>query len=839
MSFDWQTEDDQRWEQPDTREEQSTRRRPWFWLILFVGLFGAGLYFGWQQVQERVEDNTEARRDEVRASYRLALRAAQEGDQELFVSMLSGRSATWTEAQKARLDQDLLFAQTARILRFGEGTEQGTPQVQFNPELSEGVLTVAQAMTVDAGSGLTETVVLTQTHVFRQGSQRWLLSPPEAAFWGGWAEASGQVLRLEYPTRDAALVTRLVEDLDRKLLEMCRTLVDCPADFRVNVRLESDPQSVLQTADVEARLTARRELILPSPTLLGLPADEAAYAALFRGYAAHIVSSALVERLDYDCCELVTFQDALLQWQLSRLGLRSAPIATGDYLSVIDAPLGIDGFWQRSAAFTPGGEAPLEVHAFIDFLRSKLSMRRDPLGALLEGLSQSRSFWGWVASLTSYEPTDPTVLQEDWSAFVWEKAREAQSVAEPLPAEQLPQQDIVAMCGDGDTAMDLYRYSLPSAQWTREIDAGVEFAALQPLPDGDGYIVTGQYPDQDFDAGLVTYLKRGQEAPFTISQAEPPGVALLPWNVRDPQGTRMLVWLLSEQSDGGGLPNVALIDPQTCTPNGCPVQPLPGMPIWSPEGRLGLVLDIAEGKPLYLPEDKTEWQSLGEESAIWPFWLDDETVGYVRQEVMGNRHTLMALDLATDERREIITSDDLADAAGPSHRGESFRISLVRLDPSRPGSLLITAVGASNPPRSHLFTTSLSDEVPALSSASPRLRLLETFAGTVETEFWTGSLASNDRYLLLPVHNYAERTESRTYVYDFQAQEIVLSTVGGLGDYPLSGEGHWSADGRWLVRSLEQSIDIIAPGLTRDEQPFRRLIFHDFDRCQVATWVNR
>src|SRR5690606_16555205 len=122
MSFEWHTEDERSWERPEGANDNGPRRRlRWPWLLLLVAVIGSGAYFAWRQVQDRVEEGTETVRDEVRASYDLAERAARDGDQELVVSLLSGRSATWTDTQRERVDEGLMFADTGRVFAFRRG----------------------------------------------------------------------------------------------------------------------------------------------------------------------------------------------------------------------------------------------------------------------------------------------------------------------------------------------------------------------------------------------------------------------------------------------------------------------------------------------------------------------------------------------------------------------------------------------------------------------------------------------------------------------------------------------------------------------------------------------
>lgn len=841
MSFEWHTEDERNWERPEAGNENGPRRRlRWPWLLLLVAVIGSGAYFAWRQVQDRVEEGAETVRDEVRASYVLAERAARDGDQELFVSLLSGRSATWTDTQRERVDDGLLFAGTGRVFSFRpEGALVGEPAVELNPELTEAVLSVAQPFVVDAGSGLTETVVLTQTHVFRRGSQRWLLSPPDDAYWGAWQTRDGRALQVTYPQRDADIALRLQDDLERKLMEMCRTVVDCPQDYSMRMRLETDVQSIVQAGSGEQRLVGTREVTLPTPSLVGLPEDEAAYAALFRGYATHLISAAMIDVLDYECCEVALFQEALLEWQLSRLSLRSTPLTLQDYLHLIDAPLTVERLTSLMRPYDPlaaDEEAPPEVHAFVDFLRNRLSMRQDPLGDMQRSLSESGSFWEWVRALTEYDSTNPTQLQDHWLAFVWDMVRATQEVAQPIPVESLPQQDIVAMCGD--EVMDIYRYSLPDEQWTKEVSSGVVFAALAALPSGVGYMMSGQLPGQEPDEGLVTYLRREDEEPFAIIQEEPPKSVLLPPGLQEPQGERMVAWHYTIADESGGMPAIGLLDPASCTPEGCTLQRTAGFPIWSPDGRLALAVDVDNGGILYLPQGSTSWRSLDLQSPLFPFWLDEDSFGLV-ETGGGARQSLVSVDAQSGEVTQLIASDDLAEVLQVEGPDQSLAISFATKNPAQENSLLLGATRRMDGSQSYLLSLILNPERAPTNESVAGLRLLETVDGAIE-DVWSYNAVQNDRFLVLPFSiNSPGSFMLRFIIYDLQEEEVVLTSAFDRSDGFLMGPGQWSIDGQWYTHMVGGMIDIVAPGVKVGGKPLRRLISHDFERCESAVWVNR
>ncbi len=841
MSFEWQTEDERDWEQPEGAADGRGPDRRRLWLLFFVALIGAGVYLGWRQVQQRVEAGAEAVREEVRASFSLAQRAAAERDQELFVSLLSGRSVTWTDAQRERAERGLLFAETGRLFAFEPAAaEASTPAVELNPEMTEAALSVRQPFLINIGSGLQETIVLTQTHVFRRGNERWLLSPPDEEYWGPWQTRNGRALQMIYPQRDEEIALRLHDDLERKLFEMCRTLVDCRDDFIVLLRMETDAQSVLSVAGGEDRLSGGREMVVPAPSLVGLPLDEAAYAALFRGYARHVLAAAMINLLEYNCCRMATYQEALLDWQLSRLGLRPAPLRPEAYRLLSDWSLQIDYLAEAANVSAPrasDGEAPVEVHAFIDFLRSRLSLRQDPLGDMQAALADARSFWHWVSELTPYESTNPHMLQQDWEAFVWNRAREVEPLAQVVPATLLPQQDLLAMCG-GQT-LDLYRYSFRSGQWARELETGFDYAYLAPLPGGQGYMLSGLIgliEGTGAPQRVVTYMRRGQEESFAIMQAQPEGAVILPWGLNDPQGERVVAWLANMNPSAQALPDMILIDPADCTADGCDVQRQPGFPIWSPQGRLGLAVDLENNNVLYLPRGATRWQTAGVANmAILPFWIDEQRFGVVERRGPGSEQNLYAVDVQTGELTLLLTTGRLADSLPAADRNNPLGIVFAVRNSLQPGTLVIGTTGMATRSKSFLFSLDVTTAQGA-GAVEHELALLATLDGArIEELYWPTYSQYSDRFPRLLTYRQGS---ARMMVYDLWANEVVLDTRLGTQEDFLNVLGQWSADQAWLAHSLGQAIHLFAPAQEAEVEATRKLLFHEFERCAAPVWVN-
>jgi hypothetical protein len=604
-------------------------------------------------------------------------------------------------------------------------------------------------------------------------------------------------------------------------------------------------QSILLAADGQERLTAGRELVLPSPTLVGLPVDEAAYAALFRGYAGHLVSAALVHLLDYTCCETALFQEALLDWQLSRLSLRSAPLADQDYLYLVDAPLGVQHLVELSRPgelLAPDEEAPLEVHAFVDFLRDRLSMRRDPLTDMQRSLSQSGSFWNWVSFLTTYEAADPQALQADFIAFVWDKAREAQQMAQLPPAESQPKQDVLAVCG-GET-MNVYRYSPLDGDWHKLLEPGFREALLAPFADGDGYIVTGQLPSPDLAGPVATYIQRGEGPPVELPV--PNGYDyIVPLSVYEPETGRIVVWTFNEDGESGGSPGVGLLDPAACVDGDCSLQSLPGMPVWSPDGKLALALDVSNGQLLYLPRGRSEWQRIDASAQSWPSWVDPVTFVYVAQRPNGGSENVTVVDTTDGESHTLLRSDDLGNAIARYEGrfyGRFYDIVWAGLHPFRENTILLLATVNTNVTRTFLVELTLDPGQAFTSGDDPHVRLLAAFDGSARGSIYGVPFIASQPYLTFPIIPQSGGLESGgpgSLIYNLHDERVVLTSYAGSSDpFPFSG-AHWSVDGQWFARGIPQALELLAPALQRDGQPYRQLAFHDFARCTSVAWLNR
>jgi hypothetical protein len=237
--------------------------------------------------------------EEVLAAYRLVRTASAAEDREVIHTLLTGLDGRWVEAQRQLLAKDLLFDRAPFGLRLLPEAEMGLAladvSVTLAPNLATAEVAFDQPYAVDTAEDAGETVTLQQTMIFRRDGHHWVLAPPEPAFWGEWRINRGPILTVIYPARDHDIVQRLTLNLRDRLRVVCGRLANiyCPGDLHITLWLEKDPASLARLAGPAVERLANQEVVLPTPTLVGVPIDEAGYQALFHGYAAWLLQEPL------------------------------------------------------------------------------------------------------------------------------------------------------------------------------------------------------------------------------------------------------------------------------------------------------------------------------------------------------------------------------------------------------------------------------------------------------------------------------------------------------------------------------------------------------------------
>jgi len=855
MNFDWQTEQEREdvWEQEPEQETEGaggrpSRRRRWLALLVMSALLLAAGLLVRREAQRRVEEATATVEEDVVSSHALGLQAAQDGDDELFVTLLSGREPSWTETQKALLEAGLLYDQAARPLGLRPAGKPQVVNVSFSPDLRAAELQMSQRYAAEGVSGV-ESIALQRTLIYREGRQRWLLAPPEADFWGSWDSVTEGALTVDYPKRDEEVARRLAGDLTAMLAEMCATLdeLGCTSGWWMRLRLEKNPQSLLALGEKEAGAPTGTEVSLPAPSLVGVPADDAAYGALLRGYARHLAAAAVGDLAGWECCgDGVLFYQALLHEQLAQLGLRARPAPLRDYVYLVDDWAGdealysaINDYWHESRPVPPGEEVPLAVHAFLAFMRSERP------GSSAVALQRSLSPADAPSLLRWVDPTAPSIgtlrdqVRTGFYDFARRQMRQATEEFDLPEGATLPQQDLLLACG-GNDGFGLYRYDLAAGNLSLEVDLNA------------GYVhMVGGAPHRT--VAILAFEERDDEIVIQNLLWRPSGeiVQVVGPDVRDSER----VWLPLSYGPGGEFaalvyalpleetePSFGLVDVESCVPGGCDLQSLPGLPLWSPSGAHLLALDVFQEEILLhqRSEGESAWQEVGRAWA--PVWLDDQTYAYVPYSDQVRLGSLWAAPVDGSEPKRLVPAEDLLGAVPAGLGGRRVTISWAFPHPMDETQLLVGARSQSGGGQLLFLVERATPELPWL-EASPSVTFVEHFAEAVNVDWIGGWFGAQDvfspdgRWLFLPV-GPPEASGGGIVLYDLSNREVVLQSRAEMVGGGFLGQTYdWSPDGEWLARPVAGMIDVLAPGYEVDGRPYRRLIVHDFEGCTQAVWV--
>jgi hypothetical protein len=814
--MDWQTDNSSKpVEQPAAPESAVKRSRRGLILLAVAAasLILAGLAFFGSEQQAARQDT--AAGEALLHSHTLLHEAADRQDGELVALLVSGTDPDWQSqmidvaAQALLLDRSLLGLHletavpedVAVYLAPDRQTAEVRSRYRYKP---------AQ---MDAGSG---EIQLEQTLLYHRQTGEWQLARPETAYRGAVQTVEGRRLTLHYREKDTAVAVRLAADLDTWLARACETIrrLDCPADWRVTLHLETDPLTLAVLADPQNALEAGRNVVLPAPSLMGTPVDEAGYQALQRGYAGYLLAAASADLLNWECCSGSLLFQALVDWDLDQLGLWPWPLTPADYealfydsATLAGARRAIDALWDaplRAAVSRPEWRA---VYGLVEFMATREPDAVTP--ELRYYLLRPGHQWQWYRAGTVAGPSVDD-LESAWFDFTMARAA-IDPFSPATPPLAWPTQPLQLLCHPGPAAVAVYRYDFAGRQWQKEWEL-LDHTLLSwlRLPEGQGYLM--------------------QVAPLDNSLA-PEESQLLWWPdgeqrqlLRDPDG---IPWRLMQASPAGpwviltssaGLePRLALLDLEACAGGDCTLQPLDGWPLaWSPDGAWLISQSFnPETVSMLLYRSATDGTSnvrLGAGSA--PFWLDDERYGFVQQSPEGGRAVLAGV--ADDEPQTLFSMAELL-AALPELTEDSrvlYRLDLVMVAPAN---------------RDHFFILLQHRHEPATYLVHYN-RPSDSFSlqGEVDGYALFDARPSPDgRWLGLGT---ATGNVNSLHLYDLAEKKSKTFSHRRPGDFY-----RWSADGRWLV-SLES--DTAAIKLVAPEFDYQQFIPVDFatHRCWAVAW---
>jgi hypothetical protein len=827
MSFSWQTDNQpEGWGEPPPPTKPPPR--PWqkprllAVLCLLLVVVGTAVYSSWQSLQRHLSQREEAIRAELRTSFTLWEQAARTNDSELLQTILSGTDAPWGRTQQRLAQDGYLWQRPFSSWHSTPNLSPETPLITLAPNLREAELTFTRTHTLTHSSQLSQTIQLQETLLFRQGRERWLLSAPDAKFWGEEESLQGDYLTLLYHGRETTPAHQLHHYLEEKIGQYCAQIQPtCPKDSQLTLRLASDPATlptIFNPAETSLGYSDQYQTIeLPTLGLIGTPLDEPSREALFGQYATHLLTGLNRRLIIGTRLGQVPFDHVLWQAQLAALELPTY----GDPLPpppTLYATLGeYEALW-RMTSLPPNASQAILPHLaqLLPFVQS-LNPAATPL--TMQQALNTPSFMRWLASVTEQEEA---TLTRAWLRYVWAQ----QGTTKPPSEDEWSGQVIKLLCTQ-ENSMSLLTYSWLDEQWVEEQTwGGVNRFRydLTPLPDDTGYALATSARRN----GGVWRLQVGEHHFSNETDPDP----LRYTGESDPTGRYLLL-----QSDNPMLEVVrySLLDQMSCQ-NGenCSLLPLAGPLVWSPSGEQVIMAGF-DGLSLFqVTEPLSETLSLtaGGEwigRGVEPFWVDEGMYGF-RREVRGRNDTATATgwelvlgELATG-RKLVHRVEDLAGLVAPT--------AVLLYATARDGWLYLLVGDGEN---DYLVRRDVAGENTAVLHHHPANTPIHRLHFSPDGR-WLGIISHPQpeteqayptiQYTLLDLANPAADSGQNpppSWHISLPPQQV---------EDPSQWQPDWSADGRWLLLTGREYLHLLQP-----ESGGAWRTIHDYDACQDAHWL--
>ncbi|MCA9995309.1 MAG: hypothetical protein KDE56_06175 [Anaerolineales bacterium] len=820
--FEWLTEEEAGWD--GSGLPPSPEKRPFFLpkpLIILITLLLATASVGYWQLQQRAAAIAAAIEQDVTASHTVLQQAAANGDTELLNTVLSGSDPRWADQQQALTSRHLLTDRWPLGLYALNSGDVLT--VALAPDLTE--VEVVTAVPFAAGWEKTITqdptadqVTLQQTAVYRKGEQRWLLAAPSAEFWGEWQTENGRFLTLTYPQRDQTWARRLLNDFDQQLTRLCQDQPDlaCPPQFHITIRLDTSPAAL----DV-LFLGSSSELRLPTPTLVGLPGNEAAYRVLRQGYLGHLLAGALTKLAGWHCCDQSPLlHRALLDRQLADLGLRPWPLQPRHYQQMFREPVaglgGLGRFWttpQRLPA-EPYTLWPLDnnemrqSYALLDYLQTvQPAISWAEAHARLATASEYRTWLQKYVPVGGGRGGGGVVGERDWLEFM---QRQVETAVSPSPTQSaLPNQQIQLMCSDGvGRPANLVRYDPATDQWRTELtDRG--FLFMSPLPDDNGVLLQERQTQRSQSWGIV--WRDGREIPVQQPELRD-GLFRV-----DPQGSDLLLYGFDFSNRTNSYSRLQM---GNCQGASCSLQLYTDFAVWSPDGQKVVMQKDDQFLFLKRTPDAPEFFI---SNGYAPFWLNNDTYGFALQAVNsggGHSENILVMTLAKDVWLWLETTQ-LLPALPPEARLFPLNVQDIAANPHNPEEILV-ALAYADEAQEGAFVVGYDRSL-------RQSRLLLTLPYKI-SPIRPLQFSPNGRFLTIQSFAQADATWTLDF-YDLTTDEPFRLT----SDFVFTLPGYdWSADEQWLLRVGDGYLHLYSPGQNLD----RLVVYPNFPRCNFAAWVN-
>ena len=686
-NFQWDTEDDNWNEIEQAPETQPRSLRVLLLPLGIVLLIALGGYAIYDRITDTVGEVTAQTESEIRATVKLMYERAAEGDTELFGAMLSGRDREWAAAQQWMMGGDGLLDRSA----FGLTLVEEVPQV-LEVALSPGLDSAEITTTVRYQNALSTTVELNLPIVMRKGNSLWLYAPSwrgdrqsedeefvtsALAYWGKQVEdvEIGQ-FEISYFERDEAIVRRLVADLNRGYSALCTNSPTLCYENRPIFELHFTPEPTAiydgtwLNTEYKEQASIGAPLGLPTPSIVGLPTDEASYRALLYGYAGHIFKPALLRMSDYGCCLSEVFAAALVERMLIDAGLKAELLSAEIHLAQFDTAVDFEQPFGRHIGTSQQATAARErQHRLLPQLLARFvsyELQID-LADGLNSLQRRPDFDDWVRNLLSDDmrvrlkldaqgnPIDRgSTTRALRAAYGRYMVREAELIKPRGEQPPVPYPDAIVglSCQENNDGL-FVRWDVAANTFDTvysAADSTIGWNIYHPASNG---FVFEQRPHFSADNNAIDIMLLNQSGAQRIPTS---GLRLMGLTNDEEQNV-----LLSEVTAQGFRGTTYAVNPSQCDDDNCPMVAYDNRPIFSPNGKLTLQADheLPYDVSVYDQTNQLLFERRFDQTIAWGvFWVSDSAFAY-RNEAQDQ--ALIQVDIFSGEETLLLNRSIIAD----------------------------------------------------------------------------------------------------------------------------------------------------------------------------------
>lgn len=557
----------------------------------------------------------------------------------------------------------------------------------------------------------------------------------------------------------------------------------------------------------------------------------------------------MLQAAGWECCQHGYMVELLLEYQLNQLALGPWPVNESTYRRVRDEQLSFNDattLWRHTERLLVRHVDEWRLYAAIDFLANAIPGLS--AAEMLQSLPASGNVVNWLTqvSASSELGSGQWVLENLDQA--WQIVTLQGTLTPEDPPIERPDESFLLSCttaeiGDIDRETPVYRYDIASGEWEDLID--VEgYLWTSPLPDPATLLMQGYSVDQDM---WLTNLWRDNARTLAY---ETVGGFSVSFGEADPTGRYLVSYVWDTTLTN---PTAVALDLTQCDEEGCEATHLLGLPIWSPDGSQvimqgndaalpedvvragGRVFRFGSRSPLVesslalgpgpIIENSRQLTDIG--AGYAPFWLDNETYGYIR----------LVAPQAPDAYvgQEVVLGSVNSDAVTPILSSTDFPPILGTTTLRR---LTLGYVMPHPIARQKLFIYAVNEI-----QNEGYIILYDLETGQAETRIRLGNIldhslgfSDDGRFLTVSSSDQsgqdADEQSGLLYLHDIEQNQTTQLAMR-MPTFFSSVNYDWTPDGDWLLIALDQNLLALAA----PEYGFVQPIPHPYGICESVTRV--